>query len=60
MDILVQFWSETNNKGRVKYLTSVMFGHARTEDVVKEMLGVLDKLAIPLKLMLSLGMDMCI
>ena len=34
-----------------------MFGHARAEDVVKEILCVLDKLAIPLRLMLSLGMD---
>ena len=34
-----------------------MFGHARAEDVVKEMLGVLDKLAVPLRLILSLGMD---
>ena len=41
----------------MKYLTSVIFGHARAEDVVKDMLGVLDKLAIPLRLMLSLGMD---
>ena len=48
MDVLVQFWSETHNEVRVKYLTSIMFGHARAEDVVKEMLGVLDKLAIPL------------
>ena len=34
-----------------------MFGHASGEDVVKEMLGALDKLAIPLRLMLSIGMD---
>ena len=34
-----------------------MFGYARAEDVVKELLGVLDKLAIPLRMMLSLGMD---
>ena len=34
-----------------------MFGHARAEDAVKEMLGVLDKLALPLRLMLSLEMD---
>ena len=34
-----------------------MFGHGRAEDVVKEMLGVLDKLAVPVRLMLSLGMD---
>ena len=40
----------------VKYLTSVMFGHARAEDVVKEILGVLNKLAVPLTVMLSLGM----
>ena len=41
----------------MKYLTSGMFGHARAEDVLKEMSGILDKLAIPLRLMLSLGMD---
>ena len=34
-----------------------MFGLARAEDVVKEMFGVPDKLAIPLRLMLSLAMD---
>ena len=49
----VQFWSEIHNEVRVKYLTSIMFGHVRAEDV-KEMLGVLDKLTIPLRLMLSL------
>ena len=38
----------------MKYLTSVVFRHARAEDVVKEMLGVLDKLSIPPQLMLSL------
>ena len=53
----VQFWSETHNEVRVKYLTSDMFGHASAEDVVKEMLGALDKLAIPLRLMASLRMD---
>ena len=57
MDLLVQFWSETHNKVRVKYLVSVMFEHARAEDVVNGMLGVLDKLGIPLRLMISLGMD---
>ena len=57
MGVLVQFWSETHHEVRVKYLTSVMFGHARAEAVVKEMLGGLEKLVIPLRLMLSLGMD---
>ena len=37
--------------------SEVMLGHVRAEDVVKEMLGVLDKLAIPLRPVLSLGMD---
>ena len=55
--MLVPFWSEAHNEVRVKYQTSVMFWHARGEDVVKEMLGVLDKLAIPLRLILSLGID---
>ena len=36
-----------------------MFGYARAEDVVKEMLDGLDKLVIPLRLMLSLGMGGC-
>ena len=34
-----------------------MFGHAKVPDVVAEILKSLEKLAIPLKLMLSLGMD---
>ena len=41
---------QTHNEVRVKYLTSVMFAHARAQDVVKEMPGVLDKL-------FSLGID---
>ena len=57
LDVLVQFWPETHNEVRVKYLTSVKFSHARAEDVVKKMLGVLDKLVIPLILMLSFGVD---
>ena len=34
-----------------------MFGHSKAEDAVKEMLDVLDKPAIPIKLMVSLGMN---
>ena len=54
---LFNSWLETHNEVRVKHLTSVMFGHAKAEDVVKEMLGVLDKLAIPVRMRFSLGMD---
>ena len=34
-----------------------MFGHAKADTVVHEMLKTLEKLALPLKLVLSLGMD---
>ena len=34
-----------------------MYGHAKAQDVVTEILKALEKLAIPVKLMLSLGMD---
>ena len=46
-----------DNRVKVTYLTSIMFGHAKVPDVVAEILKSLEKLAIPLKLMLSLGMD---
>ena len=40
----------------VKYLTSMMFGHATVDLVVKEMLQMFEQLTLPLFLMLSLGM----
>ena len=57
MDLLVCYWSEVDNIVKIKCLTSIMFGHAKAPDVVTEILKSLEKLAIPLKLMLSLGMD---
>ena len=57
MDFPIYYWSEVDSGVKIKYLTSIMFGHAKAQDVVKEMLKALEKLAIPLKLMLSLGMD---
>ena len=56
MDVLVHYWSEMDNRVKIKYLTSIMFGHAKTPDVVTEILKSLEMLNIPLKLMLSLGM----
>ena len=41
----------------MKYLTSIMFGHAKAADVVTEIMQVLENLSLPFKLMLSLGMD---
>ena len=57
MDLLVCYWSEVDNRVKIKYLTSIMFGHAKVPDSVTQIFKSLEKLAIPLKLMLSLGMD---
>ena len=56
MDLLVKNWFGTDHEVKVKYLTSIMFGHTKA-DVFKEMLDALEKLEEPLRLMLSLGMD---
>ena len=57
MDLPVHSWSEVDSRVKIKYLTSITFGHAKASDVVTEILKSLEKLAIPLKLMFSLGMD---
>ena len=57
IDLLVQFWSDIHNEVKVKYLTSIMFGHAKAVEVVTEIMQVLENLSLPFKLMLSLGMD---
>ena len=41
----------------MRYLVSIMLGHAKADTVVHEMLKTLEKSALPLKLVLSLGMD---
>ena len=57
MDLLLRYWSEQHQEVRVKYFTSVMFGHAKVEGVVKEVMDALQKWAVPLKLLMSLEMD---
>ena len=57
MDLLVCYWSEREHVVKVKYITSIMFGHAKANTVVDDMLQTLEELALPLRLMLSLGMD---
>ena len=57
MDLLVCYWSEKSNGIKVIYLASIMLGHAKADRVVHEMLKVLEKLALPLKLILSVGLD---
>ena len=57
---MVSCWGigqEQHQEVRVKYFTSVMFGHAKAESVVKEIMDTLQKWAVPLKLLRSLGMD---
>ena len=57
MDLLVCYWSEESKEIKVRYLASIMLGHSKADTVVHEMLKTLEKLALPLKLVLSLGMD---
>ena len=57
MDLLVHYWSESHHEVKVKYLTSLMFGQGKAVDVVKEMMVALEKLAVPIRLMVSLDMD---
>ena len=57
MDLLVCYLSEREHVVKVKYITSIMIGHAKADTVVDDMLQTLEELALPLRLMLSLGMD---
>ena len=57
MNLLVHYCSEKSNDIKVIYLASIKLGHAKADTVVYEMLKELEKLALPLKLILSLGMD---
>ena len=57
MDLMVCYWSEREHVVKVKYTISIMFGHAKSDTVVDKMLQTLEELALPLRLMLSLGMD---
>ena len=57
MDLVVCYWSEVDNGVKAKYLTSIMFGHAKVQDVVAEILKSLEIISIPLEWMLSLGIN---
>ena len=57
VDLLVRYWSEREHVVKVKYITLIMFGHAKADTVVDDMLQTLEELALSLRLMLSLGMD---
>ena len=59
MDLLVHYWSEREHVVKVKYISSIMFGHAKADTVVDDMLQTLEELALPLRLMLSLGWSKC-
>ena len=46
MDVLVRFWCEGKGEVQVRYLSSIMFGHAKAVDVVQELTGILERNAI--------------
>ena len=54
MDLLAYYWSEVDSGIKIKYSISIIFGHAKAQDVVTEIIETLEKLAIPLKLMFLL------
>ena len=43
MDYLLYCWSEVNSGVKIKYLASIIFGHAKAKDVVIEILKALEK-----------------
>ena len=57
MDLLLRYWSTKHQEVRVQYFTSIMFGHAKAEEVTKEMIAAMQKWDLPIKYLLSLGMD---
>ena len=48
MDLLVQYCSKREHIVKVKYLRSIIFGHATASRVVEEMLQTLEELTLPL------------
>ena len=57
MDLHVCYWCEVDNGVKIRYLISIMFGHAKVQDVLAKILKALEILLIPLKTILSLGID---
>ena len=57
LDCRTYYLSEVDSGLKFKYLTSIVFSHAKGQDVVTRILKALEKLAISLKLMFSLGID---
>ena len=36
MELPVHYWSEVDNRAKIKYLISIVFGHAKVPDVVTD------------------------
>ena len=58
-DILVRYWSDTENLVRVRFLKAVMFGHAKGADVAKELINTLQEpgYQLPLAKLISITSD---
>ena len=57
MDLLLGYWSTKHQEVWVQYCTSIMFGHAKAEEVTKGMIAAMQKWDLPIKYLLFLGMD---
>ena len=57
MDLLLRYWSTKHHQVRVQYFTSIMFGHSKAEEVTKAIIAAEQKWDLPIKYLLSPGMD---
>ncbi|KAJ8049982.1 hypothetical protein HOLleu_02975 [Holothuria leucospilota] len=57
MDVLVRFFSSRTSTVQVRFLKSVLFGHAFAEQVNDELVNLLLELKLPVKHVLSLSAD---
>ena len=39
IDLLLRYWSTKHQEGRIQYFTSIILGHAKAEEVTKEMIA---------------------
>lgn len=57
LDVHVRYWSESSQMVRVSFLKAIMFGHAKADQVSKELLDTLLTAGLPLSSLIALSSD---
>ena len=57
LDVLLRFWSTDSGYVKVRYLTSLFYGHAFAEKVSADLIKCLENLKLPVKRLLSISSD---